>query len=222
MTFSGFFLSERIFGRNVMVEVALQESKNPMAAVADALQLPNIFSDQITAKLPLPMKLMVPRDVLHQLGLVFSLTGVYKENDTMKTTSSLPSIPDASSDDKKNSSQQTLTAGIDADSSYNFSVIGLGDIALPGLLVTLARFCDARSHRESSRVCYSNTYFITCFCGHILGILLSQIMSALFGPQPALIYLVPCTIVPFLLRAAHKNELNDVWNRPARSWSEDE
>ena len=42
-------------------------------------------------------------------------------------------------------------------------------------------------------------------------------MSHSFGPQPALIYLVPCTIIPILARARAHGELHEVWHRAVRA-----
>ena len=62
--------SRRIFGSNVMVSVATQESRNPMQTMARALHVPQ--AEIISSSLALPMKLMFPRDMPGRLAAMFA------------------------------------------------------------------------------------------------------------------------------------------------------
>ena len=56
------FYSERFFGANVMVSVAMQQASNPVHTVANTLKLPGFQA--VTKKLELPVKLVFPRNFL--------------------------------------------------------------------------------------------------------------------------------------------------------------
>jgi signal peptide peptidase-like protein 3 len=56
------FCSERFFGANVMVSVAMQQASNPVHTVANSLKLPGFKA--VTKKLELPVKLVFPRNLL--------------------------------------------------------------------------------------------------------------------------------------------------------------
>ena len=60
------------------------------------------------------------------------------------------------------------------------------------------------------------TYLRTSFLGYVAGLILSIFMSRTFNsPQPALLYLVPCTLIPLCLHAAKQKELLVLWTGTA-------
>lgn len=117
-------------------------------------------------------------------------------------------------------------------------MLGLGDIALPGFLVSLALRCDIyHSNKESflpnnlpesqllsddkSRKSYMNqksaNLFEFAIMGYIFGLLLAFYIGSITGyAQPALIYLVPGVLIPIAVRAWHTSRLLEVWNGPSK------
>ncbi|KAF7153486.1 hypothetical protein RHSIM_Rhsim01G0194700 [Rhododendron simsii] len=85
-----------------------------------------------------------------------------------------------------------------ADSGRPFSMLGLGDIVIPGIFVALALRFDVSKGKESQ-------YFNSAFLGYTFGLVLTIIVMNWFqAAQPALLYIVPA-VVGFL--AAHC-----IWN----------
>ncbi|KAK9075192.1 hypothetical protein SSX86_003513 [Deinandra increscens subsp. villosa] len=79
-----------------------------------------------------------------------------------------------------------------------FSMLGLGDIVIPGIFVALALRFDVSRGRSSQ-------YFKSAFIGYAVGVVLTIIVMNWFqAAQPALLYIVPA-VIGFL--AAHC-----IWN----------
>ncbi|THG05173.1 hypothetical protein TEA_006339 [Camellia sinensis var. sinensis] len=84
------------------------------------------------------------------------------------------------------------------DSARPFSMLGLGDIVIPGIFVALALRFDVSRRKESQ-------YFKSAFLGYTAGLVLTIIVMNWFqAAQPALLYIVPA-VIGFL--AAHC-----IWN----------
>lgn len=86
-----------------------------------------------------------------------------------------------------------------ADGTLRMSMLGLGDIAVPGLLVAWA-------HRLGT------PYFRLLMAGYVCGLVAA--MTALFefhAAQPALLYIVPCTMIPLFWLAWARGELSLIW-----------
>jgi hypothetical protein len=59
------------------------------------------------------------------------------------------------------------------------------------------------------------TYFQCSLFGYLLGLLTATISSEYMKEaQPALLYLVPFTLLPLVVMAYLKNDLNSMWNEP--------
>lgn len=85
-----------------------------------------------------------------------------------------------------------------SDSARPFSMLGLGDIVIPGIFVALALRFDVSRGKESQ-------YFKSAFVGYTVGLVLTIIVMNWFqAAQPALLYIVPA-VIGFL--AAHC-----IWN----------
>ncbi|KAK4441415.1 Signal peptide peptidase [Sesamum alatum] len=81
-----------------------------------------------------------------------------------------------------------------ADSARPFSMLGLGDIVIPGIFVALALRFDVSRGKESQ-------YFKSAFVGYTVGLIVTIIVMNWFqAAQPALLYIVP-GVIGFL--AAH-------------------
>ncbi|KAG7037590.1 Signal peptide peptidase [Cucurbita argyrosperma subsp. argyrosperma] len=85
-----------------------------------------------------------------------------------------------------------------ADAVRPFSMLGLGDIVIPGIFVALALRFDASRGKNGQ-------YFTSAFAGYTFGLVLTIIVMNWFqAAQPALLYIVPA-VIGFL--AAHV-----IWN----------
>lgn len=75
--------------------------------------------------------------------------------------------------------------------AFKYSLLGLGDVLIPGLLIgLLLRFDVGKMEKESGGGEYE--YFKYAICAYVLGLLVSFGASLLSGKgQPALLYLVP-------------------------------
>ncbi|XP_021560697.1 signal peptide peptidase-like 2B isoform X2 [Neomonachus schauinslandi] len=86
-----------------------------------------------------------------------------------------------------------------------FSLLGFGDILVPGLLVA---YC----HRFDIQVQSSRVYFVACTVAYGIGLLVTFMALALMQRgQPALLYLVPCTLMTSCALALWRRELGMFW-----------
>uniref|UniRef100_A0A3B4ANG9 Signal peptide peptidase-like 2B n=1 Tax=Periophthalmus magnuspinnatus TaxID=409849 RepID=A0A3B4ANG9_9GOBI len=86
-----------------------------------------------------------------------------------------------------------------------FSLLGFGDILVPGLLVA---YC----HRFDILMQTSRIYFVACTIAYGVGLLITFVALALMQMgQPALLYLVPCTLLTSLTVALFRRELPQFW-----------
>ena len=121
------------------------------------------------------------------------------------------------------------------DGTRKSNLLGLGDIVLPGVFVSLCmRFDLIKSLKingdlkeiltDSSKArqiydqmvkgCLSapKTYYHNCIIGYIIAITATIAVMFIFDHgQPALLYLVPGCILAVLLTAAAKGEVNLMW-----------
>lgn len=88
-------------------------------------------------------------------------------------------------------------------------MLGLGDIVIPALLVSFAVRYDVMRKRTLGK-----GFFMYAFSGYCGGLLLTMVVVLVLGiAQPALLYLVPCTLLPLVIAAARKGELAHCWNQ---------
>lgn len=89
-----------------------------------------------------------------------------------------------------------------------FKILGLGDIAIPGLLISLLLRHDlVKRHRRCAG------YFVAGVFGYAIGLLATFVSLYLMQHgQPALLFLVPGTLVPTCLIALRKGELASLWS----------
>jgi len=89
------------------------------------------------------------------------------------------------------------------------SLLGLGDIALPGLLVSyLLRFDYRKGLHKGFR-----GYFPIAVIGYAVGLLLTDLALLLMKKgQPALLYLVPCTLGVVCAVAYRQGHLVELWH----------
>ncbi|XP_068932089.1 signal peptide peptidase-like 2C [Petaurus breviceps papuanus] len=86
-----------------------------------------------------------------------------------------------------------------------FSILGFGDIVVPGFLVA---YC----HRFDIQVRSSRIYYMTCTLAYAVGLLFTFLAMILMQMgQPALLYLVSCTLITSLVVAICRQELAVFW-----------
>ncbi|KAJ6729173.1 SIGNAL PEPTIDE PEPTIDASE-LIKE PROTEIN [Salix viminalis] len=96
-----------------------------------------------------------------------------------------------------------------ADEWGGYDMIGFGDILFPGLLVSFAFRYD-----KANKKGIANGYFLWLTIGYGVGLFLTYIGLYLMDGhgQPALLYLVPCTLGLCVLLGLVRGELKHLWN----------
>jgi len=120
------------------------------------------------------------------------------------------------------------------DFDGGYTMLGLGDIVLPGLLLSFAcRFDYACVLPGSSSGGGSGggrggsshrwpAYWLLVCMGYAIGLAMANAAVFLMNMgQPALLYLVPCTLGPLTLKAHRDGTLHDLWKGP-REMAEDD
>ncbi|XP_042198904.1 signal peptide peptidase-like 2A isoform X2 [Callorhinchus milii] len=99
-----------------------------------------------------------------------------------------------------------LTPSVITLCGMSFSLLGFGDIIVPGLLVAYCRRFDVQ--RNSS-----NIYFVSCAIAYAVGLILTFVVLILTKmAQPALLYLVPCTLLASVVTAWTRKEMRTFWS----------
>jgi len=103
-------------------------------------------------------------------------------------------------------------------SERGFTMLGLGDIVIPGVFVALALRYDHYRHSKSSpRNSFAKPYFYAALGAYISGLVMTMtIMHNFKTAQPALLYLSPACILSFFITAVLRGELKSAW-----SWSDE-
>jgi minor histocompatibility antigen H13 len=101
-----------------------------------------------------------------------------------------------------------------------YSMVGLGDIVIPGIFVALCLKIDVENYLKKNKAKNFSeiplTYFHTCFVGYILGIVETFLVMVLSNhAQPALLFLVPMCTLSVLGMAYYKKEFNEFLNYDA-------
>ncbi|KAK1294560.1 Signal peptide peptidase-like 2 [Acorus calamus] len=90
-----------------------------------------------------------------------------------------------------------------------YDMIGFGDIIFPGLLVSFSYRFD-----RSTKKGFIKGYFVWLTCGYAFGLFLTYLALYLMDGhgQPALLYLVPCTLGLIVVMGWAKGELKHLWD----------
>jgi len=92
---------------------------------------------------------------------------------------------------------------------FQFSMLGLGDIVIPGIFIALLLRFDRHFAQQiqKKKGPYSKTLFITTFISYILGLATTIfVMHTFKAAQPALLYLVPFCISGSAIMALIKGQ----------------
>ncbi|KAL7108385.1 hypothetical protein ACP275_06G109200 [Erythranthe tilingii] len=111
-----------------------------------------------------------------------------------------------------------LGGAVPGNSVSDYMMLGLGDMAIPSMLLALVLCFDNRKVRDSttpSDVVQSSKefkYFWHALSGYAIGLFIALAAGILTrSPQPALLYLVPCTLGPIIVLSWMKNDLAELW-----------
>ncbi|KAL0739913.1 hypothetical protein Bca4012_081426 [Brassica carinata] len=90
-----------------------------------------------------------------------------------------------------------------------YDMIGFGDILFPGLLI-----CFASRYDKFKKRGVSSGYFLWLTIGYGVGLLLTYLGLYLMDGhgQPALLYIVPCTLGLAVILGLVRGELKELWN----------
>lgn len=97
----------------------------------------------------------------------------------------------------------------------NFTMLGLGDIVIPGVMVALCLRFDEHVGKKNPEKNgnFAKSYFTTCFISYILGLLTTMVVMHTFkAAQPALLYLSPACILAPLSVATVRGELKELFS----------
>eukprot|EP00904_Undaria_pinnatifida_P002749 jgi/Undpi1/12475/HiC_scaffold_5.g02146.m1 len=96
------------------------------------------------------------------------------------------------------------------DYTGGYAMLGLGDIVIPGLLLSFAHRYDVSVGLRLSR-----GYFVYMVAGYAVGLLLANMAVYVMAMgQPALLYLVPCTLGLFVFLSYSDGTLRSMWDGP--------
>merc|ERR1711879_358164 len=94
----------------------------------------------------------------------------------------------------------------------HFSMLGLGDIVIPGIFIALMlRFDVVRARKQKVKKDFPKPYFNFTYVGYFLGMATTiGVMHVFKAAQPALLYLVPYCIGSSLLAALLLGEVKEL------------
>lgn len=99
-----------------------------------------------------------------------------------------------------------------------FSMLGLGDIVIPGAFVAILLRYDAFARQRNSVDNVRPKFFVTAMFGYTAGLIATLVIMNVFkAAQPALLYLVPAILGSVGLHAWISGEFHALWN-----WQEEE
>ncbi|KAI9023505.1 signal peptide peptidase-domain-containing protein [Phycomyces nitens] len=100
-----------------------------------------------------------------------------------------------------------------------FTMLGLGDIVIPGAFVALCLHFDRHMAWKRNPVGdfrstdFPKPYFIACYVAYIAGLATTMgVMHIFHAAQPALLYLSPACIMSALLTAAVRGEIKELFS----------
>lgn len=107
-----------------------------------------------------------------------------------------------------------LRAHATEDTDAQFSMLGLGDIVIPGIFIALllrfdaSKFVASGGEKPKPASEFSKTYFNCCIVGYVLGLATTlYVMYTFQAAQPALLYLSPACLLFSFIPALVKGDL---------------
>ncbi|CAH8384571.1 unnamed protein product [Eruca vesicaria subsp. sativa] len=105
----------------------------------------------------------------------------------------------------------------------DFMMLGLGDMAIPAMLLALILCFDYRKTRDvvnlfDLKSSKGHKYIWYALPGYAIGLVSALAAGVLtHSPQPALLYLVPSTLGPVIFMSWRRKDLRELWEGPALS-----
>ncbi|EKM80937.1 hypothetical protein AGABI1DRAFT_56125 [Agaricus bisporus var. burnettii JB137-S8] len=102
-------------------------------------------------------------------------------------------------------------------SERGYTMLGLGDIVIPGTFIALALRYDLHNYLSASErtpeTKFRKPYFYAGLVAYTLGLIATTVVMHVFrAAQPALLYLSPACILSFVITATFRGELGEAWN----------
>ncbi|KAF9933167.1 hypothetical protein FBU30_006333 [Linnemannia zychae] len=110
-----------------------------------------------------------------------------------------------------------LLFGLPAGQAYQFAMLGLGDIVIPGVFVALCLRFDqhlagTKNPNLGRSTRFSKPYFTACFIAYALGLGTTIfVMHTFKAAQPALLYLSPACILSVIFMGFARGEIKEVF-----------
>ncbi|EJS42967.1 YKL100C [Saccharomyces arboricola H-6] len=108
-----------------------------------------------------------------------------------------------------------------AQNNFNFSMLGLGDIALPGMFIAMCYKYDIwKWHLDHDDTefhflnwSYVGKYFITAIFSYVVSLVAAMVSLSVFNTaQPALLYIVPSLLISTMFVACWNKDFKQFWN----------
>lgn len=112
------------------------------------------------------------------------------------------------------------------DTKWQMTMLGLGDIVIPGIFIALALRFDQHRYigANSSKLVtkrdhdFAKPYFHSTLVAYVVGLAVTMgVMHFTQAAQPALLYLSPACIIAVFLCAARRGEIKEMW-----AWKDEE
>ena len=127
-----------------------------------------------------------------------------------------PKLKEAIEQMRKEKGEDNEYAGKPYD-PREYNMIGLGDIVIPGIYVALMLRFDIylykKAKKDIAKFGFKNMkYFLVTFIFYNLGIVITLCSMYFFNhAQPALLYLVPCTLISSTFTALINGDIKTLW-----------
>lgn len=114
----------------------------------------------------------------------------------------------------------------ESDTKWQMTMLGLGDIVIPGIFIALAlrfdqhRFIQANPSKLITKkdIQFAKPYFQATLIAYVVGLAVTMgVMHFTKAAQPALLYLSPACISAVGLCAAKRGEVKEMW-----SWKDEQ
>ena len=138
-----------------------------------------------------------------------------------------PKLKEAIEQMRKEKGEDNEYAGKPYD-PREYNMIGLGDIVIPGIYVALMLRFDIylykKAKKDIAKFGFKNMkYFLVTFIFYNLGIVITLCSMYFFNhAQPALLYLVPCTLVSSSFTALINGDIKTLWKFNEEKINEEE
>ena len=138
-----------------------------------------------------------------------------------------PKLKEAIEQMRKEKGEDNEYAGKPYD-PREYNMIGLGDIVIPGIYVALMLRFDIylykKAKKDISKLGFKNMkYFLVTFIFYNIGIVTTLCSMYFFNhAQPALLYLVPCTLISSTFTALINGDIKTLWKFNEEKIAEEE